>query len=145
MSGAKDFLERIRKCDTQIDNLTVVKQRVRDRATAITSRISRDRAPGAGTGDKVGRAAVEVADLEREIDQAVSRYARQIRTAVRLIGKLDNPDHIKLLTMRYIEYKSFDHIALEMKRSVQGIFYMHGRALEALEQIMNTQMKGENG
>lgn len=135
--SAKDYLERIRKCDEQIDNLSAVKQRMRERATVITSSISKDGVPGRGGGDRIGCAAVEVADLEQEIDRAVCRYARQIRKAIRLIDQLDNPDHIRLLIMRYIEYAPFDTIAREMGRSVQGIFYMHGRALEAFEQVMN--------
>lgn len=141
---AKEFLERIRKCDTQIDKMTAIKQRMRERATVITTTISKDGVPGRSGNDKVGCAAVEVADLEREIDRAVCRYARQIRKTTRLIEQLDNPDHIRLLVMRYIEYAPFEQIAREMGRSVQGIFYMHGRALEAFEQIMNTQKKGEN-
>lgn len=136
---AKEFLERIRKCDTQIDKLTAIKQRMRDRATVITTTISKDGVPGRSGNDRVGCAAVEVADLEHEIDRAVCRYARQMRKAIRLIEQLDNPDHIRLLVMRYIEYAPFDTIAREMGRSVQGIFYMHGRALEAFEQVMNRQ------
>lgn len=136
MSAAKAYLERIRKCDTQIDNLIAIKQRVRERATVITPSISLAGSQGSKRSDKVGSASVEVADLERELDKAVGRYARQIRKTARMIDQLENPDYIKLLTMRYMEYAPFDQIAKEMGRSVQGIFYMHGRALEALEKIM---------
>lgn len=144
MSNAKAFLERIRKCDTQIDNLTALKKRVHERAVVITPSISQAGSRGSRRSDRVGNAAVEVADLERELDRAVCRYTQQIRQAIRMIDRMDNPDYIKLLTMRYIEYTPFDQIAEEMSRSVQGIFYMHGRALEAFEQVLNRAKMRKN-
>lgn len=134
---AKEHLERIRTHDAQLEMLTQIRQEIRDRATLVTSTPSQDGVPGRRRNDRISYAAIEMADLEKEIDRAVCRYARQMRKTIAMIDKLDNPDHIRLLTMRYIQHTPFEQIAQAMGRSVQGIFYMHGRALEAFEQVMN--------
>ena len=135
--SAKECLERIRRCDTKLEMLAEIRQELRERATLVTPTVSQDGVPGRKRSDRISYAAIEMADLEREIDRAMCRYARQMRKTIAMIDKLDNPDHIRLLTMRYIQHTPFEQIAQAMGRSVQGIFYMHGRALEAFEQVMN--------
>ena len=62
-----------------------------------------------------------LAELEREIEQTISRAAEPYRT---------------LLYERYINGKTWEQIAVAMYYSYRGVTKMHGRALQALKECI---------
>ena len=51
------------------------------------------------------------------------------------IRRLPDERHIKLLGMRYVDYKSFEQIAVELGYSFEYTLKLHGRALMAFTEM----------
>lgn len=134
---AQLYLERIKKLDVQIDAMEQEKQALRDLAYRVTPSMSGSGgASGGGNHDKIGSAAARIADKEAEIEEAIDRLIDMKDEATGLLKHLAKPEHFKVLHSRYILYKSFESIAVEMGYSYRNIHYLHGRALQAFEKVL---------
>ena len=140
---AQIYLERIKKLDVQIDAMEQEKLALRDLAYRVTPSMSGNGGSSGGNHDKIGSAAARIADKEAEIDQAVDRLIDMKAEAARLLDQLDKPEHYKVLHSRYILYKSFESIAVDMGYSYRNIHYLHGRALQAFGKVLEAQKPQE--
>lgn len=133
---AKEYLESYRLIQTRINVLRAEIQRLRTEAESVS--INLDGLPkGQGNNDKLSRLAVEIADCESVLTEELSGlYARRMRIIDQL-GKLKSYKHELLLQKRYIECKSWEHIAVEMDISWRYCYMLHGSALAEFDHILN--------
>ena len=104
--------------------------------TKITATISPVAVSGTGSQDKLGDAVAKIVDLQEEINQKIDRYVDLKREISAVLEKLDDPDQVKVLHKRYFEYKQWERIACEMNYSFRNVCYIHGKALQAVEAIL---------
>ena len=58
-------------------------------------------------------------------------YLQQLERADVIIEqKMKDPQFIKVLFKRYVEYKGFDKIAVELECSERNVYTIHGQALK---------------
>ena len=81
-------------------------------------------------GDALENKVIRFVDLENEINDELYKLATKRHDIINMINKLDNPMHIKILYMRYIEHKNLKIIAHELSLEYGYIRKMHGYALE---------------
>ena len=74
-----------------------------------------------------------IVDLEAEISQEINNFIDEKHKIINQIQKLNNTDYIRLLYKRYVEYKSLEHICVEMDFSYDYIKHLHGCALKDFE------------
>lgn len=137
-SPAKKYLKRIQICDDKINAKLAEIDDLYDLATRITPYM-RDNA-GASSGgnqDKLGNAVAKIADLKAEANREIDTLIDLKREISAKLDRLENPDHRKVLRLRYISNYTFEMIAMEMNYSYRGVCYLHGRALTAFEKIMH--------
>ena len=88
-----------------------------------------------------------LAEIEAEKARWVklkAKYERELRRRVDMIAKLDKPDHIEILMLRYVELRrdgsqlSFREISQRMHRSEERVFHIHGEALQAFRRRYKT-------
>ena len=77
-----------------------------------------------------------IADKKSEIERAVDTLIDLKQEVADLLQRLDDPAHIKVLHGRYVQYKRFESIAVEMGYSYRNIHYLHGRALQAFGKVL---------
>lgn len=135
-SAVKAYLQKIRLYDAHINNKLAEKRRLFEMATSITATLRDDVVSGTGAKDRVGDIASKLADIEMEIDRAVDAFVDKKREVQEHIDKLQNPDHVKLLYKRYVEYLSFEQIACDLNFSYRHTTRLHGRALQAIERVL---------
>lgn len=79
------------------------------------------------------KAADRIADLETEINQEIDSFVDEKHKIINQIQGLQNTNHVKLLFKRYVEFKNFEAIAVEMNFTYQYTVEMHGYALREFE------------
>ena len=71
--------------------------------------------------------------LEAEINAEIDRFVDEKHKIINQIQGLKNSDYISLLFKRYVEFKKFETIAVEMNFTYQYVLNMHGYALKEFE------------
>ena len=136
MCDAKAFLMKIELLDAHINNRINDLHELRSLVTKITSTINQVCVSGSGNQDKLGDSVAKIVDLQDEINQKIDKFVDSKREVSAVLEKLQEPDHVKVLHKRYIEYKPWEQIACEMKYSYRNVCYIHGKALQAVEALL---------
>ena len=136
MCDAKAYLRKIELMDAHINNKLNDLFALRTMVTKITATISPVVASGTGSQDKLGDAIAKIVDLQNEINQAIDKYVDTKREVSAVLDKLQDPDHVKVLHKRYIEYKPWEQIACEMNFTYRNVCYIRGKALQAVEVLL---------
>lgn len=136
MCDAKAYLRRIELLDAHINNKLNDLAALRSMVTKITATITPVAVSGSGNQDKLGDAIAKIVDLQDEINQKIDKFVDAKKEVSAVFEKLQEPDHVKVLHKRYIEFKPWEQIACEMKYSYRNVCYIHGKALQAVEAIL---------
>jgi hypothetical protein len=137
--NAKEYLQEIRTTDEMIDEML----KDRDHLSGMRYRITQNLKPvvssGGGAHGGFTNASDGLIDLEREIDREVDRLVDMKREALPLLAKLRNPKHYKVLNRYYIRHETFEKIAVDMGCSYRNVCYIHGRALQAFQRVLDAR------
>ena len=58
---------------------------------------------------------------------------------VSVIKKIDDPEHQTLLELRYLCFKTWEQIAVDMNYSVRNIYKLHDQSLADVKQFLSVQ------
>lgn len=136
---AKEYLQQAFRIDQRINGKLEMVARLRESATKVTTNISdmpRASSPNLQTMEAT---VAKLVDLEAEINRDVDALVDLKREIIDTIGELEKPEHQMILESRYLRYKSWEEIALEMNYQLRWVYCLHGRALSALDRILNTK------
>lgn len=135
MQRVKEYLNQAYRLNKLINN----KQKQIDslRSLSISLSCNQDeRVQTSLRNDKISSMIAKVIDLEREITNDIDKYIDLKKEIMMEIDKLKNGDQIELLYSRYLEFKQWEYIAVEMGYSVRQIYRIHGEALKNLEGVI---------
>ena len=141
MSEAKEYLERIKWYDVLIDSKLEELTTLNSMVQRITPVMNTTGGGASGNQDKLGDTIAKIIDLQQEINRDVDNFVDMKREASALLKKIKNADFFKVLHMRYVQYKSFTHIAAEMNLTERGASKLNGRALQAFEKVLKASDK----
>lgn len=136
MCDAKTYLRKIELLDTNINNRISDLHALKSLSTKITATISLVSVSGSGNQDKLGDAVAKIIELQEEINRKIDKFVNLKRNISDLLEQIEDPDQVKVLHMRYFEYKPWEQIAIEMKYSYRNVCYIHGKALQAVQALM---------
>lgn len=132
----QEWLERGWELNTEIHELRAIEKTIRERCTGITPSYSTE--PKGGTAnphkfdalasfsDDIGRHCKELAEVSSEIHAAISGLPR---------GKETNK-HRRLLELRYLNFCTFEQIAVMMNYSWRHVHRVHNEALCAIKDVI---------
>lgn len=129
---AKEYLKQLGLLDTRINNL----QRELNRLRALSQDIqgidySTPRVQVSSPGDAIGKNIARCLHLEQEVEEEIKRFAVLKHNIVRQINALDNAVFVKILFLRYVEYRKLSEVADIMGYSYQHARRLHGYALQS--------------
>lgn len=129
---AKEYLQQLKRADV------IIEQKMKEQADleelfkcvrAID--YGKDRVSSSGTGDApFVNPVLKIVMLEQEINAEIDKYVDLKRKITGEIQSLQDPQFIKVLFKRYVEYKGFDKIAVELECSERNVYTIHGQALK---------------
>ena len=134
---AKEFLRRTTKIRKEIDEL---ENRIKEtRASYMAPRaIQYDDMPKAhrptDLSDYYARVEVFVDMLLAKEKELIGVHADIMLT----VDRLEDPDERRVLMLRYIDCKSWVAIANAIPCSERSVYYLHGRALKSLDEILQS-------
>ncbi len=76
---------------------------------------------------------LKIIDQEREIDEEIDRLVDLKAEIKRVIDGVENIEYRLILELRYLCFRSWEEIAVEMDYSIDYVFKIHRRALEKVE------------
>lgn len=136
MGDAKEYLRQIRMYDTRINCAQEELDNLRSMTTKITATWKDDVVSGTGNQDKLGDAVAKIIDLQNGINSDIDKYIGTKAEVWALIKRIKDPDQFKVLYMRYFKYKHWEQIACDMNMTYRNVCYIHGRALQAVAELL---------
>ena len=129
----KDYLSQAYRIDQRINSKIEQVSSLHDLATKATQTLSD--MPGSATRNthRMEDVIIKIIDLENEINTEIDRLVDIKREITCFINGVSNPEEQTLLELRYLCFKTWEQIAVDMGYSVENIYRMHRKALKNLE------------
>jgi DNA-directed RNA polymerase specialized sigma subunit len=138
----KDYLNQISRLNRMIDNKLTEITQLRELSYSISAIGSEEKVMSSSDPDKIGSTYAKIDEMEHNLDNMIDEYIEKKDLIIWQIDSMENEDYYNILFSRYIEKKTFEVIATEMKYSWRQIIRLHGKALKAFEEKYgNTYLK----
>lgn len=130
---AKEYLDQAYRLDQRINSKLEQVLSLRDLTTKATATMS-DTPGGGGSRNvfKMQDIIAKIIDLENEINADIDQLVDLKREMVAAIKAVENPEYQTLLELRYLCFKTWEQIAVEMNYSIQHIYRLRDRALKMI-------------
>lgn len=135
--NAKQYLRQVRRLDNIINAKLEQVEVLRAMATRMTAKLTANKVQESNTPDKTEKLIVKIIDLEKEITNDIDKLIDLKTEVMRKIDSIQNDDYKLLLTLRYLNFKTWEQIAVEMKFTFQWVHELHKRALIEFEKVQD--------
>ena len=129
---AKEYLRRAYKLNEEIDQLETAKHEMFSRITSITPDYNGDTVSGTKDPHKYDAYAQFAAEIDNRVDELINIKSDILNT----INKVEDAKLRTLLIARYINFMTFESIAVMMNYDWRWIIQLHSRALMEIERIL---------
>lgn len=127
---ARTYLSQSLRLNQRINSKLEQIQSLRELATKCTSIITgMPRNPNHG-GSTMADALMKIVDLETELQNDVNRLVDLKEEIMAVVKAVDNIECQTLLELRYLCFKSWEQIAVDMGYNVRHIYRLHDEALQ---------------
>ncbi|OJU13569.1 MAG: hypothetical protein BGN88_01405 [Clostridiales bacterium 43-6] len=135
--SAKDFLSQAYRIDQRIDSKIEQVSSLHDLAAKATSTLSD--VPPSGTRNirRMEDIICKIVDLEAEINSDIYSLVDLKRKIIEVIKSVSNTEYQTILELRYLCFKTWEQIAVDMCYSIHHLYKMHNAALEVCNWILN--------
>ena len=130
--NAKEYLSQVMYIDRRIDSKLEQVMSLREAATKATATLSDMPRPDSPNIRSMEDTIVKIIDLENEINRDIDRLIDLKAEACRLISQVKEPDQQLVLELRYLCYKPWNEIMVELGCSEATVYRLHGEALKKI-------------
>ena len=136
---AKEYLSQAFRLDNRINSKIDQIASLNDLATKCTSHMTGMPRNPSPSNSQMADAVAKIVDLEAEINRDIDALVDIKCDLVKTIKAVDDIDCQLLLEERYLCYKSWEQIAVEMDFRVRHVYEVHNDALKKVEKILSAQ------
>lgn len=131
----KEYLGQAYRIDNRINSKLEQISSLHDLATKATSTISD--MPRAATRNihRMEDIIVKIMDLEEEVNKDIDALVDLKMDITHLIKLVDNHEYQIILEQRYLCFKTWEQISVDMGYSIQHTFRLHDKALKEISSI----------
>jgi len=129
---AKEYLSQAYRIDQRINSKLEQVMALRELATKATSTLSDMPRSDSRNLYRMENIIVKIIGLEDEINGDIDRLVdlkREMRSVINAVG---SPEHKTLLELRYLCFKPWEQIAVDMGYSIQHVYRIHDQALNSV-------------
>ncbi len=134
---AKEFLSRYRDLNRSIEGKIQRICALRRQATSLSQAILGEKVQNSCQGDRVGRAAADIAAMIEELEEKVAQRRAASGEIEAVIAKVKEPKYRSVLERYYLLGQSLSEIAWQIDYSLMQVNRFHGKALEEVEKILS--------
>lgn len=126
----KEYLAQAYRIDQRINSKLEQIVSLRELATKATSTLSDTPPSGTRNVHSMEGIIVKMMELENEINADIDVLVDLKKEIMSIIKKINNPEQQTLLELRYLCFKTWEQIAVDMGYSIQNAYKVHDRAIE---------------
>ena len=130
---AKEYLSQAYRLDQRIDAKIEQVMSLRNLAAKATSTLSDAMPSGTRNVHRMEDIIMRIIDLENEVNADIDALVALKREIVSTIKSVPNLEYQILLELRYLCFKPWEQIAVEMGYGIDNVFRLHQKALKDLE------------
>ena len=130
---AKQYLRQVKRLDNIINAKLEQIEKLRAMSINISRVMSTDNIRSQENRSKIEKILVKIIDLEREVTTDIDRLVDLKREIMQKIDAMEDNNYKVLLTLRYLNFKTWEEIAVEMDYTFQWVHQLHKRALIEFE------------
>jgi DNA-directed RNA polymerase specialized sigma subunit len=128
----KEYLAQAYRLDQRINSKLTQVTALNDLATKCTSTLSdMPRNPSRGIST-MADAVEKIVDLQTEINRDIDSLVDLKRNIVRVIKAVENTEYQTILELRYLCFKTWEQIAVDMGYNVRHVYRIHDEAVECI-------------
>ena len=132
----KEYLGQAYRLDQRINSKLEQVASLNELATKCTSTLTgMPRNPNRGTST-MADAVAKLVDLQAEINRDIDRLVDLKREMVRLIKAVDYTEYQTLLELRYLCFKTWEQIAVDLNYSIHHLYKLHNAALDICDRLL---------
>ena len=130
--STKDYLSQAYRIDQRINSKLAQVMSLRDLLGKATGTLSR--APKAATPNphSMEDTIAKMVDLENEINEDIDALVDLKAEIMRRIKRVENTEYQTILELRYLCFKRWEEIAVDMGYSLRRLYELHDCALEEI-------------
>jgi hypothetical protein len=132
---AKEYLSQAYRIDQRINSKLEQVQSLRELATKATTTLSDMPRSASPNVHRMQDFIAKALDLESEINADLCRLIDTKREIVTAVKCVENRELQTLLELRYLCFKTWEQIAVDLHFDLRWVHRLHGRALEEVEAI----------
>lgn len=137
----KQYLNQVSRFDLMIKNKMTELSQYKELMYGISAINYEERVQTSPDFDKMTGKIDKVLKMESKIVDLIEKYVEKKDLIISQIDSMENETYYRVLVARYIENKTFEDIASEMKYSWRQIIRIHGRALQEFEKTYGNLYK----
>lgn len=126
----KEYLAQAYRIDQRINSKLEQIVSLRELAAKATSTLTDTPSSGTRNIHSMEGIIVKMMELENEINADIDVLVDLKKEIMSIIKKINNPEQQTLLELRYLCFKTWEQIAVDMGYSIQNAYKVHDRALE---------------
>lgn len=128
--NTKEYLSQAYMIDQRINAKLEQVVALRGLATKATTTISDTPRSDSPNVNRMEDIILKIVDSENEINAEIDQLVDLKREMRSVIGAVNHPEYQTLLELRYLCYKTWDQIGIEMNYNTKYVFEIHERALK---------------
>ena len=131
--NAKEYLSQAYRIDRRINSKLAQVMALRDLLGKVTGTLSG--APKSATPNphSMEDTIAKILDLESEINDDIDALVDFKAEIMRRIKRVDNMEYQTILELRYLCFKRWEEIAVEMNFSLQHLYRLHDKAVNCVK------------
>ena len=129
---AKEYLSQAYRLDKRIDSKIEQLKSLNLLATKCTSTLSDMPKSQSISNSRLEDTVVKIVDLQEEINRDIDSLVDLKRDIVRTIKSVQNPEYQIILELRYLCFKTWEEIAVQMNCSIDNVFKIRKKALKSV-------------
>ena len=129
---AKEYLSQAYRLDKRIDSKIEQLKSLNLLATKCTSTLSDMPKRQSISNSRLEDTVVKIVDLQEEINMDIDSLVDLKRDIVKTIKSVQNPEYQIILELRYLCFKTWEEIAVQMNCSIDNVFKIRKNALKSV-------------
>lgn len=129
---AKEYLSQAYRIDQRINSKLEQIASLNDLAMKATATITGMPRNPSSTISSMADAIDKIVDLQVEINRDIDHLVDLKRDMVRAIKAVDNTEYQTLLELRYLCFKTWEQIAVDMGYNVRHVYRLHDESVESM-------------
>lgn len=134
--NAKQYLRQVWRLDNMINAKLEQLDMLKSMTTKVTSTLTDIRVQESKSPDRVSELICKMIDFDKEITCDIDRLIDLKAEVMRKIDSISDEDYRLLLTLRYLNFKTWEQIAVEMNYAYSWVHKVHADALNEFDKLI---------